>query len=183
MTNSSARSNAKTSTAKAIFATDGSELHVPFNAEAERSVLGSILVVPALVEDLIAANLLSCDFYLDANRRIYQRILDLAQSSRPVDSISLAEELSTRQELELIGGYAYLSDLTNLAVPERKHTLYHARIVMKKAKLRRIQIIGQRAVAAAGAPGADPIHLGERVIGEIKIILEAAKEELQESRN
>jgi replicative DNA helicase len=140
-------------------------------------VLGSILIVPALVEDLVVANLRSSDFYLDANRRIYRRILDLAQSSRPVDSISLAEELNAHQELELIGGYAYLSDLADLAVPERKHVSYHAAIIMTKAKLRRIQLIGERAQSAAGAPGADPEKLGRQVVDQLENVLSERKDE------
>ena len=147
---------------------------MPFNVEAERSILGSILIVPVLLQDLIAANLRSSDFYLDANRHIYRRALDLVRSSRPVDAVSLAEELNIHQELELIGGYAYLSDLVDSAVPERNHVLYHAEIVMTKAKLRQIQIIGERARAAAGAPRADPIKLGQHLIDKIEAILREA---------
>lgn len=136
-------------------ARSSSELRVPFNPEAERSILGSILIVPALVKDLVHANLRSSDFYLHANRRIYQRILDLAQSSRPVDSISLAEELDTQQELELIGGYAYLSDLMDLVVPEMNHVFF----TPKSSKRRRNYVAFK---LSASAPKPPPVRL-ERI--------------------
>src|SRR5215470_4572134 len=101
---------------------------------------------------------------LDAHRSIYQRILDLDQSSRPIDEISLAEELLAHGELEKIGGRAYLLDLSYLVVPDRKRVLYHAAITTKNARLRSIQVMGEGAQAAAGTPGADPKQLGRELI-------------------
>ena len=116
------------------------------------------------LQTLIAFNLQPEDFYLAAHRKIYSRILDIALTSRPIDIVSLAEELQSHQELDSIGGYSYLSDLVDLAVPERKHVLYHAGLVMANANLRRIQRIAARAVEAAGVSGADPERLAEEVV-------------------
>jgi len=168
---STTRLNARSVTRRSIAIPPHTELQVPFNPEAERSVLGSILLKPELAADIIAFNLQPEDFYLAAHRHIYRRVLDIALTSRPIDIVSVAEELQNHQELDVIGGYAYLSDLVYLAVPERKHVLYHSAIVMTKAKLRGIQVVGERAQAAAGAPGANPRQLGREVIGQIEIIL------------
>jgi replicative DNA helicase len=175
MTDPTLKFNARSDRRGSVATQPRTELQVPFSPEAERSVLGSILLNPELAADIIAFNLQPEDFYLAAHRNIYRRILDIALTSRPIDLVSVAEELQNHQELDVIGGYAYLSDLVCLSVPERKHVLYHSAIVVTKARLRRIQIIGARAQSAAGAPGADPKRLGREMIVEIDSILMEGK--------
>ena len=92
------------------------ERGLPVSMEAERSILGAILLDNSLY-DQAAEHLTPDDFSLDAHRRIYSRMRDLQETGRPVDMITLVEELDRRKEVEAIGGVAYLSSLID-GVPE-----------------------------------------------------------------
>ena len=76
---------------------------LPANIEAERSILGAILL-DNLSYNQAAEHLKPEDFLLDSHRRIYSRMVDLAESSRSIDLITLAEELDRKGEFETIGG-------------------------------------------------------------------------------
>ncbi len=107
---------------------------LPSNAEAERSLLGAILLDNTLYTEAATA-LKPDDFFLDAHRRIYSRILELSDASRPIDLVTLSEELSRRKELEAVGGVAYLSSLTDGA-PRRTSIEHYVRIVRDKSLMR-----------------------------------------------
>ena len=82
--------------------TDYSLAHsLPANVEADRSILGAILL-DNLAYNEAAEHLKPEDFSLDSHRRIYSRMIDLAESSRAIDMITLIEELSRRKELQSI---------------------------------------------------------------------------------
>ena len=68
---------------------------LPSSLEAERSILGAILLDGELADEVFAA-LKSDHFFLDAHRRIFQRIGDLAETSRPIDLVTLTEELQKK---------------------------------------------------------------------------------------
>src|SRR4029077_18418301 len=88
---------------KALATTGYSLAHtLPANVEAERSILGAILL-DNFSYNQAAEHLRAEDFSLDSHRRIYSRMIDLAESSRPIDMITLVEELDRRKELEAIG--------------------------------------------------------------------------------
>src|SRR5205823_11647287 len=93
------------------------ESSLPASIDAERSILGAILL-DNFAYNQAAESLRPDDFALDAHRRIYSRMLDLAESNRPIDLVTLAEELSRRREVEAVGGVAYLSSLTD-GLPHR----------------------------------------------------------------
>ena len=82
---------------------------LPANVEAERSILGAILL-DNLAYNEAAEHLKPEDFSLDSHRRIYSRMVDLAESSRPIDMITLVEELDRHKELEAIGDVATSPD-------------------------------------------------------------------------
>ena len=75
---------------------------LPANVEAERSILGAILL-DNFAYNQAAEHLRPEDFSLDSHRRIYTRMVDLAESSRPIDMITLVEALDRRKALEAIG--------------------------------------------------------------------------------
>ena len=75
---------------------------LPANVEAERSILGAILL-DNFAYNQAAEHLRIEDFSLDSHRRIYSRMVDLAESSRPIDMITLIEELERRKDLQPIG--------------------------------------------------------------------------------
>ncbi len=91
---------------------------LPANVEAERSILGAILL-DNLSYNQAAEHLKPEDFLLDSHRRIYARMVDLAESSRAIDQITLGEELDRHGEFETIGGYAYISGHTATAAIAR----------------------------------------------------------------
>jgi replicative DNA helicase len=122
------------------------ERGLPAAIEAERSILGAILLDNLIFDQ--AAELKPDDFSLDGHRRIFSRMRDLQDTGRPVDMITLAEELDRRKEVEAVGGIAYLSSLID-GVPERPSVEHYVRIVRNKALLRGLINIAQTAIAEA----------------------------------
>ncbi len=122
------------------------ERGLPASIDAERSILGAILLDNGLYDQ--ASQLKSDDFSLDAHRRIFGRMTDLQSMGRPVDMITLAEELDRRKEVEAVGGIAYLSSLID-GVPDRPSIEHYVRIVRNKALLRGLINIAQNAIAEA----------------------------------
>jgi replicative DNA helicase len=114
----------------------------PHNAEAEEAVLGSLLIDPdAIVQ--VATFLKPDDFYREKHGWIYTAIQDLHERREPADFVTLCDELSRREQLELLGGPAYVTSLINV-VPTSIHVEYYARIVERTAILRRlIEAAGQ----------------------------------------
>jgi hypothetical protein len=93
---------------------------------SERSILGAILL-DNLAYSEAAVHVKPEDFSLDSHRRIFTRMVDLAESSRPTDMITLVEELDRRKELEAIGAVGYISGLVD-GVPNRPsiaHYVHH----------------------------------------------------------
>ena len=123
------------------------ERGLPVSLEAERSILGGILLDNSLY-DQAAEHLTGDDFSLDAHRRIYGRMRDLQETGRPVDMITLVEELDRHKEVEAVGGVAYLSSLID-GVPERPSIEHYVRIVRNKALLRGLINVAQNAIAEA----------------------------------
>jgi len=120
---------------------------LPANIEAERSILGAVLL-DNLAYNQAAEHLKSEDFLLDSHRRIYARMVDLAESSRSIDLITLAEELGRHSELESIGGAAYISGLLD-GVPDRPSIEHYIKIVRDKALLRSLIHAATAAIARA----------------------------------
>lgn len=126
---------------------------LPANVEAERSILGAILL-DNLAYNQAAEHLRPDDFSLDSHRRIYSRMVDLAESSRPIDMITLIEELERRKELEAVGDVGYVSGLVD-GVPDRPSIEHYIRIVRDKALLRGLIHAANAAIAKA-ADQSDP---------------------------
>jgi replicative DNA helicase len=120
---------------------------LPANVEAERSILGAILL-DNLSFNQAAEHLKPEDFLLDSHRRIYSRMVDLAESSRAIDLITLAEELDRHSESEAIGGVAYISGLLD-GVPDRPSIEHYIKIVRDKALLRGLIHTATAAIARA----------------------------------
>ena len=130
----------------------------PQSLEAEQSVLGAILIDrDAVVE--VAEFLRPEDFYRQANGRIYAAILDLFERREPIDIVTVAEALERREDLEAVGGRAYLSSLSN-ETPTAVHAAQYARIVERKAVLR--NLIGA-AGRIAGIGYEDPAEIQEAI--------------------
>jgi len=124
---------------------------LPANVEAERSILGAILL-DNFAYNQAAEHLRPEDFSLDSHRRIYTRMVDLAESSRPIDMITLVEELDRRKELEAIGDVGYISGLVD-GVPDRPSIEHYIKIVRDKALLRGLIHAANAAIVRAGEQG------------------------------
>lgn len=125
---------------------------LPSNVEAERSVLGAILLDNSAYNQA-AAVLRPEDFSLDSHRRIFLRMTDMAERSRPVDLVTLSEELMRHNEIEAIGGASYVSSLTD-GLPRLSNIEHYAKIVKDKSLLRHL-IYVSNAIAAKCAEGAE----------------------------
>jgi replicative DNA helicase len=146
--------------------------NLPSNVEAERSILGAILL-DNFAYNQAAEHLRTEDFSLDSHRRIYARMVDLAESSRPIDMITLIEELERHKELQAIGDVGYVSSLLE-GVPERPSIEHYVKIVRDKALLRGLISAANTAIARASEQ-ADP---AEEVLSDA----EAAIFQLSEKR-
>jgi replicative DNA helicase len=110
---------------------------LPANVDAERSILGGIMLDAKGYDEVAAEGVTASDFSLDSHRRIYSRIVDLAESSRPIDTITLIEELERHKELAAVGDVGYVSSLTD-GVPERPSLKHYVKIVLEKSRLRKL---------------------------------------------
>jgi replicative DNA helicase len=141
---------------------------MPANVEAERSILGAILL-DNLSYNQAAEHLHPDDFSLDSHRRIYSRMIDLAESSRPIDMITLIEELDRRKELEAIGDVGYVSGLVD-GVPDRPSIEHYIKIVRDKALLRGLIHAANSAIAKAAEqsdPAEDILNEAEATIFQL----------------
>lgn len=108
----------------------------PHNIDAEKSVLGSIILdKEALIE--VLEILKSDDFYSQIHKIIYEAAIELYQRNEPVDILTVSEVLKTGKTLEMVGGRAYLGHLSS-TVPSTSNVGYYAKIVEEKAVLRRL---------------------------------------------
>ena len=112
------------------------ERTLPHNLEAERSVLGSILVHNDAF-NLAAQVIDSRDFYRDAHRRIFDRMVALNERNQAIDFVTLKEELARNGEIDEVGGPAYVAALAD-GVPRATNVEFYARIVKEKATLRNL---------------------------------------------
>jgi replicative DNA helicase len=125
----------------------GFDQGLPANVDAEKTILGAILLDNAAHAES-AEKLAADDFSLDSHKRIYQRMSDLIDEHRPVDIVTLANELARYKEVEAVGGVAYLASLTE-GLPRRPVIEEYIRIVKDKALLRRLMFICSQAIARA----------------------------------
>ncbi|MDA8332041.1 MAG: replicative DNA helicase [Candidatus Dormibacteraeota bacterium] len=108
----------------------------PHNQGAERAVLGSLLLEPALVAEVVGL-VGPADFYLDAHGDIFRAMLSLFSRGTPLDTLTLADELERAGTLERVGGLEGLTSL-GAAVPTAANLQYYARIVRDAAVKRRL---------------------------------------------
>jgi replicative DNA helicase len=126
------------------------ERPLPHNIEAERSILGAVMLdnhaLNAAVEKLRSE-----DFFLPQHRQIFERMIQLGEKQQAIDTITLMEDLTRSGNLESAGGIAYLSQLAD-GLPRVTNVEHYARIVKEKAVLRSLiysaSAIQEQALAA-----------------------------------
>lgn len=141
---------------------------VPCHPESERSVLGAML--RSREAALLAIETLQPDdFYDPANREVYSAMQTISSASRPIDLVTLDEELTRRGKLETIGGAAYLVELSR-CVPSAVNAQAYIRIVDEKSTLRKL-IRASEAIIKACYAGEeetqDILELAEKQIYDI----------------
>ena len=110
------------------------ERPLPQNLEAERSVLGAILLDNHALNTAIE-KLKPEDFFSDQHRRIFNYMIQLGEAQQPIDLVTLSDQLRRKGELEAAGGAAYLSQLVD-GVPRVSNLEHYARIIKEKSLLR-----------------------------------------------
>ncbi|MEK7613873.1 MAG: replicative DNA helicase [Patescibacteria group bacterium] len=139
----------------------------PQNLEAERALLGSIMLKSEAVYDAI--DLISAEsFYIEKHRAIFRAMIDLMSGSNPIDLLSVANRLKEINELDRVGGNAYLAELVGM-VPSSANLKYYAEIVQKKAMMRAL-------IDAAG----DITELGYDESQNIEQLLDTADKRMSE---
>jgi replicative DNA helicase len=108
----------------------------PQNLDAEMSLLGAVLIDEETLAD-ISEHVTTKDFYDKRHKTIYGGMMRLYERHRPVDLLTLTDELRKKDEFDVIGGTAYLTELTNY-VPTAAHAEAYAEMVAQKAVRRRL---------------------------------------------
>jgi replicative DNA helicase len=123
------------------------EKGLPSNVEAERSILGAILLDNTVCNQAVEL-LKRDDFFLDSHRRIFDKMVMLSERLSSIDLITLGDELRRAAEFEQIGGATYIASLID-GVPRTDNIEHYARIVKKKSMLRKLITASNQIIARA----------------------------------
>ena len=138
---------------------------IPHDDEAEKAVLGAIFIDPAAIADA-SAEVQPDDFYKRANQLVFQAMLDLSDREDAIDPLTLQDELTKKNQLDDIGGIAYVSELA-MATPTAAHVTYYAKIVHRKALLRRLISASQKIITNAMQDSDDVTDILDNAESEI----------------
>ncbi|USS88135.1 replicative DNA helicase [Fructilactobacillus hinvesii] len=108
----------------------------PHSIEAEKAVLGSLFLAPTTLPDAMEL-LQPDDFYKRAHQLIFQAMMDLADQDQGIDAVTVTDRLKSQNQLEDVGGVSAIVELAE-SVPTAANLTYYAKIVKKKATLRRL---------------------------------------------
>lgn len=109
---------------------------LPYNLEAEQSVIGSMLIDKTAISRAVEV-LKSDDFYRDSHKVIFNAIFDLYQKDTPIDMITLLEHLRSAEKLDASGGVTYISEISN-SIPSTANLSSYIKIVEDKSILRKL---------------------------------------------
>jgi len=140
----------------------------PQHLEAEEFVLGAILIDNQAMNKVLEV-LSPSAWYREAHRKIFQAMIELSEANEAIDQVTVSECLRRRNELDQIGGAAYLAKLV-AQVPTAANVRHHAKIVQEKALLRNLITVATDIVASGYRDSEkveDLIDQAERSIFEI----------------
>lgn len=120
---------------------------IPHDSEAEKAVLGAVFLDPEAIID-VSDVLQPDDFYEHANRIVFQAMLNISDREEVIDPVTLQDELKKNNQVDDIGGIAYVTELS-MATPTAAHVTYYAKIVKRKAILRNLISTSQRIIQNA----------------------------------
>ena len=121
----------------------------PHDLDAERSVLSALLLDPRAFHEVFA-ELRSDDLYHPAHQTIYRAMCAVHEEARPVDLITLSEQLNASKQLDQVGGTVFLAEIADFAATAA-NVVHHARIVRDKAVKRRLAAVATDIVESAFA--------------------------------
>ena len=147
---------------------------LPHSLEAERAVLGAILLENS-VFDQAAEILTESDFYLEGHQKIFSKMEALASVSKAMDLLTLREVLERDNQLESVGGVAYVASLLD-GVPRLSNIDHYARIVKEKSLLRKLIHSANEIVVRSFSDEEEPLTLLEQAE---KAIFEISQEKIQ----
>jgi replicative DNA helicase len=124
------------------------DLTKPHSTEAERSILGAILIDYNLINQASALEIKVETFYHESHRRIYAAMLAMWRIGTVIDLVTLSEELRRNKEFEQVGGATYIAGLID-GVPQTDTIEYYAKIIISKALLRELISQCNRTIADA----------------------------------
>ncbi|MDK2900164.1 MAG: replicative helicase, partial [Thermosipho sp. (in: thermotogales)] len=141
--------------------------NAPHSIEAEQAILGSILIDPETIENIISI-VSSRDFFDPRHAEIFKAIEELYDEGIPIDVISICDRLKTKGKLEMVGGEIYVAQLADI-VPTSAHAEMYAQIVRDKSVLRALINAASKVVedAMSDRDVDDILDNAERVIFEI----------------
>lgn len=108
----------------------------PQNIDAERALLGSIMLRPVALNDVLDT-VFEDDLYVQKHKIIYRIMSDLSRVGDPIDVVSISEKLKSLNLVEQAGGLSYLNELAN-TVPSSSNVEYYAKTVANKSTLRKL---------------------------------------------
>ncbi len=122
----------------------GFEKSMPFSREAEQSVLGAMLLDMQCIPDAIGLCRAE-DFYIERNRELFDTIVELYNLGKPIDIVTIKDQLTLRGSFESVGGLEYVMETMNM-VPTTRNVKHYAEIVSQKALLRNLIKISEKAM-------------------------------------
>lgn len=140
---------------------------MPHSIEAEQAVLGCVLIdenVPLQV----FSNLSDSDFYMQSHSQIFEAMTNIYNTNRPVDFVTLSDELEKNGILESVGGIEYITNLTNV-VPSAANFMHYVNIVKRDSVLRKLIESGQKIIETAyeSEDKVEALGTAEKLIFEI----------------
>ncbi len=147
------------------------ERQLPRSLDAEKAVLGSILLLPQVFDE-VALIIRPADFYDDANRILFEHLLQMHDGGQQIDLMLLVERLRSADQFEKIGGAAYLAEVGR-QVPTAAHAEHYARIVGDKSVLRSLIHVGTDIVHNAYDPTAETRQMLSKAEESVFGILES----------
>lgn len=128
-----------------------SQKTIPYSIEAEEALLGNILVYKDAMQESIEASLVSDDFYIDKNKKIFTVMSSMYENKEKVDTVSLSSKLIDFDYFDKVGGMDYLVQLADKTV-SNANTKEYIKIIKNKSIARRIIRAGEE-IASDGYSG------------------------------
>ena len=140
---------------------------MPQNIDAEEAILGAILVSPTCMNKVVE-HLHPESFYKPANRYVYEAMLQLYNGEDKIDIVSVSDVLNINQKLELVGGRAYINDLSYKTITTT-NVEYYSKIVQEKAIKRSLINAGSEIINSGYDlnPIEESLEVAERLIFDI----------------